>query len=185
METRILNVLFICAGNAARSILAEALLNRWGQGKFHGYSAGTKPRGEVHPFTIDLLRQQNFDPEFARSKSWDEFTGADAPAMDFVFTLCDRAAAETCPVWPGQPMTAHWALPDPLAVGGSEVERRLAFADVFRMLNNRISIFVNVPLPSLDQLSLQKRLDAIGQAGDGAPIGRDERSDNLSAESSA
>jgi arsenate reductase (thioredoxin) len=159
-------VLFLCTGNSARSIMAEAILNRWGGGRFHAFSAGSHPRGVVHPFTIDLLRQQNFDPGFARSKSWDEFTGDGAQPLDFVFTLCDDAAAETCPTWPGQPMTAHWSIPDPAKATGNEVERRLAFADTYRMLNNRISIFVNLPMASFDRLSLQKRLDDIGMTDD-------------------
>jgi arsenate reductase len=166
MPTKRYHVLFLCAGNAARSIMAEAILNRWGAGRFHAFSAGSKPRGEVHPYTIDLLRQQNFDPEFARSKSWDEFTGEDAQALDFVFTLCDEAAAEVCPVWPGQPMTAHWGIPDPARATGTEAERRLAFADAYRMLNNRISVFVSLPIASLDRLSLQKHLDEIGRTDD-------------------
>lgn len=174
MTTKRFHVLFLCAGNAARSIMAEAILNRWGAGRFHAFSAGSKPRGQVHPFTIDLLRQQNFDPGFARSKSWDEFAGEDAPKLDFVFTLCDEAAAEVCPAWPGQPMTAHWGVPDPATAIGSEVERRLAFADAYRMLNNRISVFVSLPIASLDRLSLQKRLDDIGHIDDlseGQPTG--------------
>jgi len=164
--TRRYHALFLCTGNSARSIMAEAILNRWGGGRFHAFSAGSHPRGVVHPFTIDLLRQQNFDPGFARSKSWDEFTGEDARPLDFVFTLCDDAAAEACPTWPGQPMTAHWSIPDPAKAAGNDVEQRLAFADTYRMLNNRISIFVNLPMASLDRLSLQKRLDDIGRTND-------------------
>jgi len=160
------NVLFLCSGNSARSIMAEAILSRWGQGRFRAYSAGSQPRGEVHPFALDLLRRQNFDLSFARSKDWAEFAKTGAPELDFVFTVCDIAAAETCPVWPGQPMTAHWGIPDPVAVKGSETERKLAFADCYRMLNNRISIFVSLPIASLDRLSLQKRLDAIGRVSD-------------------
>lgn len=185
MEGRMFNVLFLCVGNAARSIMAEAILNRWGGDKFHAYSAGSNPRGEVHPYTLDLLRQQNFDPELARSKSWGEFAGEAAPKLDFVFTLCDDAAAEACPVWPGQPMTAHWGLPDPLTATGTEAERRLAFADAFRMLNNRISIFVSLPLARLDQLSLQTRLDDIGRTDDAAQFPHTDRSINMSAETSA
>jgi len=185
MEGRMFNVLFLCVGNTARSIMAEAILNRWGGDKFHAYSAGSNPRGEIHPYTLDLLRQQNFDPELARSKSWDEFTGEAAPKLDFVFTLCDDAAAEACPVWPGQPITAHWGLPDPLTAAGTEAERRLAFADAFRMLNNRISIFVNLPLARIDQLSLQTQLDDIGQTDDGVQNPQSDRSINMSAETSA
>ena len=162
MPGKVFNVLFLCAGNSARSIIAEAILNRWGQGRFRAFSAGSQPKGQVHPYTIDLLRMQNFDVSFARSKSWDEFTKPDAPELDFVFTVCDTAAAEVCPAWPGQPMTAHWGIPDPAAATGTEAERRLAFADTFRQLNNRISIFVSLPMASLDRLSLQKRLDDIG-----------------------
>lgn len=159
---RSFNVLFLCTGNSARSIFGEAILNRVGQGRFRAFSAGSHPKGEVHPFTRDLLEKLNHDVSGARSKSWDEFADAGAPALDFVFTVCDDAAGETCPIWPGQPMTAHWGVPDPAAAEGTEAERRLAFADAYRMLNNRISIFVNLPLASLDRLTLQQRLDEIG-----------------------
>ncbi|HZD91541.1 MAG TPA: arsenate reductase ArsC [Pseudolabrys sp.] len=162
------NVLFLCTGNSARSIIAEAALNRAGQGKFRAFSAGSQPKGEVHPYTLDLLRKMNFDVSNARSKSWREFAEANAPKLDFVFTVCDNAANETCPVWPGQPMTAHWGVPDPAAATGTEAEIRYAFADALRMLTNRINIFVSLPLDKLDRLSLQKRLDAIG-AGKDAP----------------
>ncbi len=158
------NVLFLCTGNSARSIMAECILNREGKGKFHGFSAGSQPKGQVHPFALDLLRRMNPSTEGLRSKSWDEFANADAPALDFVFTVCDNAASEVCPVWPGQPMTAHWGVPDPAAEHGSETLQRLAFADSYRMLTNRIGIFVNLPMESLDRLSLQKRLDEIGRA---------------------
>jgi protein-tyrosine-phosphatase len=160
------NVLFLCTGNSARSIMAEAILNRIGRGRFHGFSAGSHPKGQIHPYTLDLLKRLNYDVGSARSKSWLEFSASDAPRLDFVFTVCDAAAAEPCPVWPGQPMTAHWGIPDPAAATGNEAELRLAFADAYRMLNNRIGIFVSLPLRSLDQLSLQKRLDAIGKADD-------------------
>lgn len=165
------NVLFLCTGNSARSILAEAIVNSEGQGRFRGFSAGSKPRGEVHPYTLDLLKRLNHDTAFARSKSWDEFGGPEAPQMDFVFTVCDQAAAEECPWWPGQPMTAHWGVPDPVVATGNEAERRLAFSDTYRMLRNRISIFVNLPLASLDRMALQDRLDAIGRDRDGATTG--------------
>lgn len=157
------NVLFLCTGNSARSILAEAILNREGAGRFRGFSAGSRPTGAPHPYAIDLLRRLNHDTGFARSKSWDEFAGPEAPKMDFVFTVCDQAAAEPCPYWPGQPMTAHWGLPDPAAATGNEAERRLAFSETYRMLRNRISIFVSLPLPALDTLALQDRLDEIGR----------------------
>lgn len=163
------NVLFLCTGNSARSILAESHLNRAGQGNFKAYSAGSQPKGEVHPYALDLLRKLNFDVSGLRSKSWLEFAQPGAPELDFVFTVCDNAANETCPVWPGQPMTAHWGIPDPAAAEGTELEQRLAFADAMRWLSNRINIFVSLPLRSLDELSLQRRLDAIGKtqgAGD-------------------
>ncbi len=160
------NVLFLCTGNSARSIIGEAVLNRAGQGKFRAFSAGSQPKGEVHPYTLDLLRKMHFDVSNARSKSWLEFAQPDAPKLDFVFTVCDNAANETCPVWPGQPMTAHWGVPDPAAATGTEAEIRFAFADALRMLANRINIFVSLPLDKLDRLSLQKRLDDIGATKD-------------------
>lgn len=163
MNDQVFNVLFLCTGNSARSILAEAILNRVGQGRFRAFSAGSQPKGEVHPYALDLLKSLNHDTSFARSKSWEEFAVPDAPPMNFVFTVCDNAAAEACPVWPGQPMTAHWGVPDPAAAEGTEAEKRLAFADAYRMLNNRISIFVSLPMGTLDKLSLQKRLDEIGR----------------------
>ena len=163
MPDKVFNVLFLCTGNSARSIIAECVLNRLGQGRFKAYSAGSHPKGQVHPYALDLLEKLNFVTDELRSKNWDEFAAPGAPALDFVFTLCDEAAAEECPVWPGQPMTAHWGLPDPATAEGNEAERRLAFADALRMLNNRISIFVSLPMKSLDTLSLQKRLDEIGR----------------------
>jgi protein-tyrosine-phosphatase len=165
-----LNVLFLCTGNSARSIMAEAILNRVGAGKFKAYSAGSMPKGEVHPRTLEVLKRNAFRPEDYRSKSWEEFSGPDGPKLDFVFTVCDNAANEVCPIWPGQPMTAHWGVPDPAAASGNEAEIALAFADTYRILNNRISLFANLPLASLDRLSLQRRLDAIGQtSGQPAP----------------
>lgn len=161
---RIFNVLFLCTGNSARSIMAEAILTREGQGKFRAFSAGSQPKGQVHPHVVDLLRKLNFDTSKFRSKSWNELTGGGAPVLDFAFTLCDDAASEACPIWPGQPMTAHWGLPDPAATVGEEAEVRLAFANAFRMINTRITIFINLPLQSLDKLTLQARLDAIGNA---------------------
>jgi len=166
---RPLNVLFLCTHNSARSVIAECVMNRLGIGKFKGLSAGSQPSGRVHPYALDLLRRLNYDTSTLRSKSWEEFAGQGAPDLDFVFTVCDDAAGEVCPVWPGQPMTAHWGLPDPSAVEGSEAERRFAFADTHRMLYQRIGIFTNLPLASLDKLSLQKRLDDIGRTKATAP----------------
>jgi arsenate reductase len=169
VENKAFNVLFICTGNSARSIMAEAVLNRAGQGRFRAFSAGSQPKGFVHPYALDLMRRLNFDVSAVRSKSWKEFSVPDAPKLDFAFTLCDDAAAEACPVWPGQPMTAHWGLPDPAAATGTEAEMRLAFADAMRMLTNRINIFVSLPMKSLDLFSLQKQLDAIGKSKDSGP----------------
>ena len=166
VESKVLNVLFLCTGNSARSIMAEVILNRAGAGKFRGFSAGSQPKGQLHPYALDLLRKLHYDVTELRSKSWREFSGADAPQLDFIFTVCDNAANETCPVWPGQPMTAHWGVPDPAAATGTEAEVRFAFADALRMMTNRIAIFVSLPLCSLDQLTLQKQLDAIGKAKD-------------------
>lgn len=160
------NVLFLCTGNSARSIMAEAILNRAGMAKFRAFSAGSQPKGQIHPYAIDLLKKLHYDVKGLRSKSWKEFSGPDAPKLDFVFTVCDNAAKEPCPVWPGQPMTAHWGVPDPAEATGTEAEVRFAFADTLRMLTNRINIFVSLPLKSLDQLTLQKQLDAIGKAKD-------------------
>ncbi|MGE4221167.1 MAG: arsenate reductase ArsC [Alphaproteobacteria bacterium] len=157
------NVLFLCTGNSARSILAEAILNREGTGRFRAYSAGSQPKGAVHPFALDLLRKLNHPTAGLRSKSWEEFARADAPSLDFVFTVCDNAASEVCPVWPGQPISAHWGIPDPAAAEGTEAERRLAFAEAYRQMHNRISIFVSLPFASLDRLGLQTRLREIGQ----------------------
>jgi protein-tyrosine-phosphatase len=156
------NVLFLCTGNSARSIIAEAVMNRIGRGRFTAYSAGSQPKGSVHPYALDLLRKQNHDVSGMRSKDWSEFAAPGAPEMDFVFTVCDNAAKEVCPVWPGQPMSAHWGVPDPAAATGTEAEQRFAFADTLRMLTQRIDIFLNLPFESLDRLSLQKRLDDIG-----------------------
>ena len=168
-EHKLLTVLFLCTHNSARSVIAESILNRLGMGKFKGYSAGSQPSGRVHPFAMDLLTKLNYPTADLRSKSWEEFAAPGAPKLDFVFTVCDDAANEVCPVWPGQPMTAHWGLPDPSAVTGSEVERRLAFADTHRMLYQRIGIFTNLPLASLDALSLQRQLDDIGRSKSSAP----------------
>ncbi len=161
------NVLFLCTGNSARSIMAEAILNRLGMGQFRAFSAGSHPKGQVHPETLRLLQGLHYDTSGLRSKSWSEFAAPGAPLLDFVFTVCDNAAGETCPVWPGQPMTAHWGVPDPAEATGTPAEKALAFKDAYRMLERRIGIFVSLPLRSLDQLSLQRRLREIGRI-DGA-----------------
>ena len=158
------NVLFLCTGNSARSILVEQLMNHWGHGLFRGYSAGSHPKGVVHPIALALLEHMKLPTAGLRSKSWDDFARPDAPRLDFVFTVCDNAAAEVCPVWPGQPMTAHWGVADPAAVEGPETQVWLAFRKAFRELENRIKIFVSLPIRSLDKLRLQERLDAIGRA---------------------
>ena len=162
MANKTYNVLFLCTGNSARSILAECILNRLGGGKFRAYSAGSQPKGEVHPYALDILEAQNHDVSTLRSKNWDEFAVEGAPELDFVITVCDNAAGETCPVWPGQPMTAHWGLPDPAAVEGTEAEKRCAFADAMGMLTQRVDIFCNLPLDALDALTLQAHLEEIG-----------------------
>jgi arsenate reductase len=158
-----LNVLFLCTGNSARSIMAEVILNRLGRGKFRAFSAGSQPKGQVHLKALKALSFAHFDVSSLRSKSWEEFAAPGAPKLDFVFTVCDNAAKEVCPVWPGQPMTANWGLPDPATVEGSEAEQQLAFADTLRMLTNRIGIFVSLPIDKLSKLSLQKHLDDIGK----------------------
>lgn len=162
MTDKVYKVLFLCTGNSARSILAEAILKREGAGRFEAYSAGSQPKGEVHPFAIDLLRDRGFPTAQLRSKSWDEFAGPEAPELDFVFTVCGNAAGEVCPVWTGKPMTAHWGVPDPAAAEGSEAERRGAFSEAFRMLSGRIGAFIEMPIASLDKLSLQAGLREIG-----------------------
>ena len=162
-------VLFLCTGNSARSIIAEAIMNRVGGPNFHAVSAGSMPTGRVNPHALALLKRLNYPTEGLRSKSWGEFSrtaNPEAPELDFVFTVCDNAAGEVCPIWPGQPMTAHWGVPDPAAVQGSEAEISLAFAETYRMLASRIGVFVNLPMDKLDRLTLQKRLDAIGKAQD-------------------
>lgn len=158
------NVLFLCTGNSARSILAEAVMNREGMGRFRGFSAGSRPTGAPNPFTINLLRLEGFDTGFARSKSWDEFAVPSAPKLDFIFTVCDAAAAEECPFWPGQPISAHWGLPDPAAVTGSDAEKALAFADTYRALVRRLQAFAVLPFATLDTMTLQARLRDIGQS---------------------
>ncbi len=157
------NVLFLCTGNSARSILAEALLNHWGRGRFRAYSAGSFPKGAVHPMALEQLAAVGLPTVGFRSKSWDEFARPGAPRMDFVFTVCDQAAAEVCPIWPGQPMTAHWGVPDPAAVEGPEAVRRRAFRDAFRALEARIKLFASLRVEALDRLSLKRQVDEIGR----------------------
>lgn len=164
MADRVYNVLFLCTGNSARSILAEVLINHWGRGGFRGMSAGSFPKGAVHPMALKLLQSLKLPTDGLRSKSWDEFAAPGAPALDFVFTVCDNAAGEICPIWPGQPMTAHWGVPDPAAVEGSELERLNAFRDTLRTLENRIKIFTSLPLASIERIKLKERLDEIGRS---------------------
>jgi len=158
------NVLFLCTGNSARSILAEAIVNHTGGKTFTGYSAGSFPAGQVNPFALALLEQMKLPTEGLHSKNWEVFSGPDAPQLDFVFTVCDQAAAEPCPIWPGQPMTAHWGLPDPAAVEGSDAQKQRAFRDTFIALRSRIGLFTNLPIASLDRLKLKNELDAIGKS---------------------
>jgi arsenate reductase len=160
------SVLFLCTGNSARSILAEAILNRLGGDRFKAFSAGSMPRGAVHPQALSLLGAQGFALSAFRSKPWDEFAVAGAPRLDFVITVCDNAAGEVCPIWPGQPITAHWGMPDPAAVEGSPAAIALAFADTYRMLTNRIRLLASLPLESLDRLAIKRRMDDIGQTRD-------------------
>jgi len=163
MTDRTYNVLFLCTGNSARSIIAEAILNKVGAGRFRAYSAGSQPKGRVNPETLRLLQELGFDTARCRSKSWSEFAAPGAPALDFVFTVCDNAAGEACPVWPGRPMTAHWGVPDPAEAAGSPAEIALAFKDAYRMLAQRIGVFAALPLRALDELSLQNELRNIGR----------------------
>jgi protein-tyrosine-phosphatase len=164
MEHAIYHVLFLCTGNSARSVLAEVLLDHWGGGRFKGYSAGSFPKGAVHPLTLDLLERLRLPTRALHSKSWDEFARPDAPVMDFVFTVCDQAAGEVCPVWPGNPVTAHWGVSDPAAVEGTEEQRRRAFRDACQRLEARIKLFVALPIDKLDRLSLKRRADEIGRS---------------------
>ena len=172
MAEQPLNVLFLCTGNSARSIMAEAILNRLGRPKFRAFSAGSQPAGEIRPQVLDLLRRKNYVVDDLASKDWSAFAGEGAPELTFVFTLCDRAAAESCPVWPGQPMTAHWGMPDPAAVTGTDAAVALAYADAYRMLHQRIDIFTNLPLADLEPVALQQRLDEIGAVRN-APAARE------------
>jgi arsenate reductase len=164
MTQRIYNVLFLCTGNSARSILAEALLNHWGAGKFRAFSAGSFPKGQVHPLALELLHRMNLPAEGFRSKSWDEFAAPGAPPIDFIFTVCDNAAGEVCPVWPGTPMTAHWGIADPAAVEGADAAKALAFRKALKELEARIKLFTSLSIDSLDGVTLQAKLRAIGQS---------------------
>lgn len=163
MPAKVYNVLFLCTGNSARSILAEALIDRLGNAQFKGYSAGSFPKGKVNPLTLRLLDQLAMPTAHLRSKSWDEFAAPGAPVMDFVFTVCDQAAGEVCPIWPGQPLTAHWGIPDPAAEEGSEAERMLAFVDAYRTLERRIKLFLSLPLASLDRMTITRKVQEIGR----------------------
>ena len=163
MSDRVFNVLFLCTGNSARSILAEAILNHVGTGRFKGYSAGSHPKGEVNPFALELLEKNRFPVAELRSKSWDEFASPEAPALDFVFTVCDNAAGEACPIWPGHPMTAHWGIEDPAAVGGSDEEKRRAFLTAFKQMHRRISLLTSLPFGKLDAMAIKRELDEIGR----------------------
>jgi arsenate reductase len=163
MTDRIYTVLFLCTGNSARSLLAEAILNHAGQGRFRAYSAGSQPTGRVNPFAIDLLNRMGLPTMGLRSKSWEEFAAPGAPEIDFIFTVCDNAAGEVCPIWPGRPMTAHWGIPDPAAVEGSDLDRTNAFRDAYRVLERRIGLLTHLPIASLDRLGLQQQLRDIGK----------------------
>ena len=175
MSERIYNVLFLCTGNTARSILAESILRKEGRGRFRSFSAGSQPKGRVNPFAIDVLASMDYPTDDLRSKSWEEFASPDAPRMDFVFTVCDNAAQESCPVWPGQPMSAHWGIEDPAEAVGTDLEKEAAFVTAFRLLRNRIAVFTSLPLASIDRLSLGARLRDIGR-GEGATNGREKAS---------
>ncbi len=166
MSDRVFNVLFLCTGNSARSILAEALLDHAGRGRFQAFSAGSHPAGRVNPYAIELLQKQGLAVSDLRSKNWDEFAVPEAPQLDFVFTVCDNAAGEVCPVWPGQPITAHWGIADPAAATGSDDDKRRAFSQAFTQLNRRISLFINLPLTKLDAMAIKRELDGIGRLGD-------------------
>lgn len=175
MPERVFNVLFLCTGNTARSILSEAILNKEGRGRFRGFSAGSQPKGTVNPVALRLLQRLDYPTRDLRSKSWQEFAKPGAPAMDFVFTVCDNAAGEACPIWPGKPMTAHWGIEDPAAVEGSEAEKEAAFIEAHRLLKNRIGAFINLPLKSIDAMALGPKLREIGRM-EGATAARDRAS---------
>ncbi len=162
-SARTYNVLFLCTGNSARSILAESLLNHWGKGRFQAFSAGSFPKGQVHPLATDLLKRTNLPAEGLRSKSWDEFAALGAPSIDFIFTVCDNAAGEVCPIWPGKPMTAHWGIADPAAADGTDADKAFAFRKAFEELETRVKLFVQLPIASLDPVTLREKLCAIGQ----------------------
>ena len=162
---RAYRVLFLCTGNSARSMLAEILIEHWGKGRFKGYSAGSFPKGAVHPRALDLLAKARLDTSRLRSKSWNEFAKPGAPVLDFVFTVCDQAAGEVCPVWPGNPVTAHWGIPDPAAVQGTDAEQRRAFRDAYVALENRVKLFVTLPVDKLDRMAIQRNVDEIGRRG--------------------
>ncbi len=163
MAERIFNVLFLCTGNSARSIICESILRKDGAGRFNAFSAGSHPKGAINPFALKVLKSYGYPVDGFRSKNWDEFAEPGAPPMDFVFTVCDSAAGETCPTWPGQPMTAHWGIEDPAAVGGSDIDKERAFVQAFKYMRNRISVFLALPLSAIDKLSLMRRLRDIGQ----------------------
>lgn len=163
MTERVYNILYLCTGNSARSILAEGLTNMLAGGGFRAYSAGSHPAGQINPYAVELLRRINYPTEELRSKSWDEFAKPEAPRMDFVITVCDKAAGEVCPFWPGQPMTAHWGFADPAAVKGTDAEKRAAFERIFRQINNRLRVFLALPLEKIDRLALQQKIKAIGE----------------------
>ena len=171
MVDKIYNVLFLCTGNSARSILAESIVNKLGKGKFRGFSAGSHPKSQPHPFALTLLRHLDFPTDGLRSKSWDEFAAPNAPHLDFVFTVCDNAAGEVCPHWPGQPMTAHWGIPDPAAVEGTDVEKMTAFRQAFKAMETRITLFLSLPIASIDRMRLKERMDAIGKTPPEPPSG--------------
>jgi protein-tyrosine-phosphatase len=168
MSGRAYNVLFLCTGNSARSILAEALVNHWGKGRFRGFSAGSFPKGTVHPLSLELLRAVDLPTDGLRSKSWEEFARPGAPNMDLIFTVCDQAAGEVCPIWPGHPVTAHWGVPDPAAVEGTDAQRLAAFRDAYHRLEARIKLFTALPIEKLDRLAVQRQVDAIGKTGGAA-----------------